>query len=252
MNKILWIIVALSLTVDSYAAFRDADSLIACKFIIGRYYFTFTPMGVEKDSITLYKLPNGKTVFEVHHPEHLTAADLRYAVPENNVKDLELLKEYKTKGIRVMSALAVTPVGANRLKIGDQIGRFSIKDVEGNLFSDKSTRGKPLVLNFWFTGCGPCIKEMPEINRWMESVPDATYLAVTYNTPQEIKEIVERQKFRFHQIADDTLLKDMFGVEAYPVTVIVDKEGIVKYVMDGTNPQKRDFLLRLLQQIASE
>ena len=69
MNKILWIIVALSLTVDSYAAFRDADSLIACKFIIGRYYFTFTPMGVEKDSITLYKLPNGKTVFEVHHPE---------------------------------------------------------------------------------------------------------------------------------------------------------------------------------------
>lgn len=55
--------------------------------------------------------------------------------------------------------------------------------------------GRPMVLNFWYTGCGPCIREMPELNKWMEVYPDVTYLATTFDSAAQIKKIVEEPSF---------------------------------------------------------
>ncbi len=51
-------------------------------------------------------------------------------------------------------------------------------------------KGRPLVLNFWFTGCKPCIAEMPELSRWVVEMPDANYIAVTYEAPEDIAKLV--------------------------------------------------------------
>ena len=127
-----------------------------------------------------------------------------------------------------------------------------MKDIEGNSYTEGNTTGKPLVLNFWYTGCGPCIREMPEISKWLAAVPDARYLAVTYNKKDEIMDIVTRQGFKFKQVAADRQLNEIFKVKSFPTTVLIDRKGIIRMIMYGTNRQKRDMLLTKLREIAAE
>ena len=83
-------------------------------------------------------------------------------------------------------------------------------------------------------------------------LPDVNYLAVTWNTPEQIQTIVERQGFRFHQVANDSALWKMFGVQQTPTTVVIDKQGVVRKLTIGTNQQKRDELLKTIRQLSAE
>lgn len=230
------------------------DSLITCKFVVGSKYFAEAPMSVEADPMTLYRIPGeGKSqaVLYIDAENKLTDDDLRYAVPEARVRDAALIRQTIAKGGGVYTRL-VHQEDPARPRIGDPIKAFEVVDTEGRHYDGKNTLGRPLVLNFWFTGCGPCIREMPEISTWMEKVPDATFLAVTFNTPEEIRDIVERRHFRFHQIASDRQLTSLFRVRAYPLTVLIDKQGIVRCIIEGTSQQKRDLLLSTLQSLSRE
>ena len=124
------------------------------------------------------------------------------------------------------------------LNEGERIKPFSVQATDGTRWTDGNTQGRPLVLNFWYTGCGPCIREMPELNGWMDACPDVNYLAVTWNTPEQIQKIV--------------VLWKMFGVKQTPTTVVLDKQGVVRKLVIGTSQQKRDELLEAIRQVSGE
>lgn len=49
---------------------------------------------------------------------------------------------------------------------------FSLTDTKGNIFTEKNTRGKYLVINFWATWCTPCLKEIPAFVKFYEENSD--------------------------------------------------------------------------------
>ncbi len=112
--------------------------------------------------------------------------------------------------------------------------------------------GKPFVLNFWYIGCGPCIKEMPDLNEWMKTCPDATYFSTTWNTAEQIKNIVTTRPFLFTHIADNLFFFKTFKVQVTPTTVLVDKKGIIRYWEEGTSESKRQCLLEHLKELSKE
>ena len=65
-------------------------------------------------------------------------------------------------------------------------------------------------------------------------------------------DIVTRQGFKFKQVAADRQLNEIFKVKSFPTTVLIDKKGIIRMIMYGTNRQKRDMLLTKLREIAAE
>ena len=174
----------------------------------------------------------------------------RQAIPREEVPDAdfwlekaELMENSYQMGKKSREAAAA----GLTLKVGDRVGTFAVKDMQGKTWTDQNTLGRPLVLNFWYTGCGPCIKEMPELSTWVDACPEVNFLAVTWNTADEIRAIIERQGFRFVQITDDKSLWKMFGVQQTPTTVVIDKEGVVRKVVLGTNQQKRAELLECVK-----
>src|SRR5215217_207039 len=48
--------------------------------------------------------------------------------------------------------------------INQPLADFSFTDIKGNKLSKTDLKGKVVVFNFWFVECGPCIREMPELN----------------------------------------------------------------------------------------
>lgn len=126
--------------------------------------------------------------------------------------------------------------------IGKAFPEFKVKDTEGKEWTNADVLGKPMVLNFWYTGCGPCIREMPELNRWMELYPDVTYLATTFDSAARIKKIVESRPFRFTQIADELFFFTTFNVSRMPVMILVDKKGIIRHIEEGTGNAKLRYM----------
>lgn len=175
----------------------------------------------------------------------------RYAVKKEDVPNAD----YWIEQAQVRESMAMKMVynvpKKTRIAEGDTIGQFSVKDVDGRVWDNASTRGRALVLNFWYTGCGPCIREMPEISKWKDECPDVNFLAVTYNSFEEIKDIVERQNFRFTQVAGDRTLWEMFMVQQTPTTVLIDKDGVVRKLVIGTNGQKRHDMLEAIKKVSA-
>lgn len=183
---------------------------------------------------------------------HLSEEARQQAIPRDEVPDADFWLEkarlaensyQMTKESKKATAAGLT------LKVGDRIGTFEVKDMQGKTWTDQNTLGRPLVLNFWYTGCGPCIKEMPELSTWVDACPGVNFLAVTWNTADEIRPIIERRGFRFVQVAGDKSLWKMFGVQQTPATVVIDQKGTIRKVVAGTSPKKRAELLECVKSL---
>ena len=93
---------------------------------------------------------------------------------------------------------------------------------------------------------------MPELNKWMELFPNVTYWATTFNTAEQIKKIVENRPFRFTQISDELFFFKTFKVSGMPVTILVDKKGIIRWIEDGTSNVKLRYLQDKLKELSVE
>ena len=136
--------------------------------------------------------------------------------------------------------------------VGKPFPDFKVKDTTGRVWTTADILGKPFVLNYWHTGCRPCIKEMPDLNEWMKICPDVTYFSTTWNTADQIKKIVENRPFLFTHIADELFFFNLFKVQVTPTTLLVDKKGIIRYWEEGTSESKRAYLLDRLKELSAE
>ena len=115
-------------------------------------------------------------------------------------------------------------------------------------WTQEDLKGKKVVINFWHTGCAPCIKEMPELGSWVRKHRDVLFLAVTYENAEKIKDIVKENKFHFHQLVDDKELRNQVGVSSYPYTLVLNEEGVITHIEVGTSPVQREKLLKALEK----
>lgn len=245
-RKLLTILFATLCTAFSYAQKEEP------KFLVDGCFFKEKPSGIEGRQIDIMILKNkeGKMLMALRGVT-LSEEEKRYAMRKEDVADADFwIREAQNRENRVMKA-AVRPGKKTLIQEGDKIGRFSVKDMTGRVWDNGSTEGRPLVLNFWYIGCAPCIREMPEISRWTDECPDVNFLAVTYNSADDIKEIIDSHGFRFVQVAGDKALWDMFGITQTPTTVLIGKDGVVRKVVIGTNGQKRSDMLEAIKKLAA-
>lgn len=111
---------------------------------------------------------------------------------------------------------------------------FTAEDLNGAPVSLSDYRGKPVVLNFWASWCGPCKNEMPAFNAaWQEYGDRVQFLMV--NLTDDYQETLESAK-AFLDTVDygfpvffDTKLEGAvaYGVTGIPATYFINAEGLV-------------------------
>ncbi|MCD8030658.1 MAG: TlpA family protein disulfide reductase [Bacteroides sp.] len=187
--------------------------------------------------------------------EVLSEEEISHAVATNEIpfgndllETLKLGEEHR----KVVAAMSDPSVKASALKVGEMIPEFSATDTKGIVWNKEGILGKPTVMNFWYIGCAPCIREIPELNEWMEEVPDVNYLSVTWNTAQQIGSIVTQTPFLFHHLTDNLFLFQLFAVQITPTTILLDKVGIIREIVVGTSEEKRAHLLSQIKRLAAE
>ena len=125
--------------------------------------------------------------------------------------------------------------------------------LEGVQLTSESLKGKPVVVNFWFTSCGPCIKEIPELNDLAnEFAGKARFLAFATDDAEPIKKFLKGREFRYEIVPSSSRMARAFGVEAYPSHYIIDGEGNIVWSALGAAPKTVEILGNILQSLLSD
>ena len=142
---------------------------------------------------------------------------------------------------------------------------FKGKDLDGNDVDDSLfAQNKVTVVNFWFSGCKPCIEELSKLNELNDKLKEMGGEVVGINTDtlddnqdgiKEAKEILKAQGASYKNLtfdSDSTVGKYAGDIMAFPTTVLVDKDGNIvgEPFMGGIDdPSNYEQLMEQIQNI---
>ena len=147
--------------------------------------------------------------------------------------------------VRLLTVIPQCP--SIQYAVGDVFPDFSLRDMQGKNWTNEQLKGKKTVINFWFTGCGPCRNEMPELGRWVKQFPKVTFLAITFQKVEQIQQLVAEQHFYFHQLVEGGELIKELGIQSYPTTFVLDENNRIERIEIGTTPLQRRNILKHIQ-----
>ena len=128
------------------------------------------------------------------------------------------------------------PPESNFFTTGETLKSFSERDMNGVKYNLKELAGKVVALNFWFINCGPCRREMPDLNEMVESFKgnkDVVFIAVSLDRLYEIKDFLKTNPFIYNIIDDGRYIASKYNVTLYPTHVVLGRQGKVIFHTSG-------------------
>lgn len=143
----------------------------------------------------------------------------------------------------------------NRKKLKKSaIDELTLTDIKGEVHSLETLKDKIIVVDFWFINCGPCIKEIPDLNKLKSEyeTDDIEWFAVTYDPKEKVERFLDRMKFDYTIVPDSKHLTDRFDIRFYPTTLIIDENRKIVYTgkfgfMNGRVNEIREALNKLIK-----
>ncbi|MFQ5738732.1 MAG: TlpA disulfide reductase family protein [Acidobacteriota bacterium] len=130
---------------------------------------------------------------------------------------------------------------------------FEAVGLEGRTFSGLSLRGRVVLLDFWATWCGPCVKAIPTLNqlrnefksRGFEVVGVASYSG----TVEDVREFVARLEPHYPIVVGDEDLVERFQVIGYPTYFLVNRGGKIVDTFVGEIESVREEVTAKIRQL---
>lgn len=188
---------------------------------------------------TIYTSDNVKIIYS-DKPDsiivEMTDDDITY-----NIKDIINIDDYD---IRIDSIdffgtnLFITELGENKKHIGIRVGNkapiIDGRGLDGIYYNSTDYSGKYILIDFWGTWCGPCIKEIPYIKKIYNDISSDKLQIISIAVDQKSKNVLkfikenEMNWIQYFQSFDDNSpnsLTNKYKVKKFPSTFLLDKDG---------------------------
>jgi len=141
-----------------------------------------------------------------------------------------------TKASAQNETLVPLPNQSKSFPVGKKVTYYNLQDIHGNTIKAEDLEGKVVVLNFWFTSCVPCRKEMPGLNELAYEYarqPDVIFIAIALDKKWGLKEFIKTHPLAYQIIADGQVYSTRYDVNTYPTNVVIGRKGVVLFSDDG-------------------
>ncbi len=143
--------------------------------------------------------------------------------------------------LKMFEAEAKREAAAKKLQEGVEAPDFTLPDLNGKPFKLSSLRGKYVILDFWGSWCGWCIKGMPEMKKYYDKYKGKLeILGVDCNdTEAKWKAAVEKHQISWkhvRQSKETQKVSDDYGVAGFPTKILIDPKGKIVKVIVGEDP----------------
>jgi thiol-disulfide isomerase/thioredoxin len=146
---------------------------------------------------------------------------------------------------RSLNSTDVTPgdgqkaptIGAQALAV-ETLPEFSLGNLAGEQQSIKSWPGKPLLINFWATWCGPCLREIPMLKELQTARPELQVVGIAIDKPELVVGFADNMQFNYPILVGQSeawAAAAALGVNIYalPFTVFTGGDGSILGVHTG-------------------
>lgn len=142
-----------------------------------------------------------------------------------------------------LSSACAERSGGGRPEVGAQVPAYRAATLEGDTVALSDFRGRPVLVNLWATWCAPCRRETPYLQSVSERFADQGLEVVGVSVDNRtargsIREFMEEYGVTYtilHDPAGRAL--DTFSAIGLPVTLLVDGDGIVRFLQLGPIPE---------------
>jgi peroxiredoxin len=162
------------------------------------------------------------------------------------------------RSVRMLALLVLGGLAfpAAAVTLQDQAPDFTLKSLEGSNLRLEEYRGQVVLINFWASWCGPCRQEMPLLDRLHQRYMDTGFAVLGVNVEGEeapARGLIDRIPVTFPVLIDEgQLVSELYKLEAMPSTVVVDRDGVVRYIHRGYKPGDEAKYVEVVKELIRE
>ncbi len=215
--------------------------------------------GLPRDSVQIFdqRIKTFQKEYVKAHPAALVSAYFLLEDPEEMLEQYDLLDDrvkygpygdalmFHYRDIRRRLRLDELKNGAVPMK------DFTLPDAQEQPFTLSSVKGKYVMLDFWGTWCGFCVREIPRLKEYYAKYRDRLEIVGVACRESRASWLAARDRLALPWISlidEQGEVMDMYGVSTFPTHVVINPKGVVERVIVGADPELFPYLDKLLKQ----
>ena len=203
-------------------------------------FFIVMTVIVQIASSQFFSLSDTTLTFKNQEGKVLTTDEVRefmkgvFSLRQEVVDGKKIITIIPTSNEEKTSGYAKLDAFKNSL-VNKPVKAFNLVDINNNTWNSYKLKGRIVVINFWFTACGPCIQEMPRLNKLVAENKDSSvvFIAPAPENETQVKKFLKKYAFDYNITPSSTEFISAMSVENFPTHLVIDKEGIIRQVFIG-------------------
>jgi peroxiredoxin len=147
------------------------------------------------------------------------------------------LQRRSLMGLVLLAATTASGTAGARVAPQAAAPDFTLRQIDGPNLRLGEQRGRVVMVNFWATWCGPCRQEMPQLDRLYQKYKSSGFVLLGVNVDDDARkaaDVAAKLGVTFPVLLDtDKAVSRLYDLSTMPSTVIIDRDGKVRYLHRG-------------------